>query len=207
MAKQRSENVFLIFLDLSVHHPLGGRLADADCNLNKYQTERVFLINKRNRNRCEMFCEIRVFGYLPSELLEQLAIERDVFPVVLIANHSNIPKTIKSGGDFLCVPLTAEILAAAVERICAREECNVMAPRWAFDYMSPRELEALKKVLAGMASWNITRHHGTSTETVKAHRARIKGKVRAREVWELIRKLKLWPVIHGDMTKEVTLSV
>lgn len=155
------------------------------------------MIDKRNHKQGVVLSELRLLGSMGTELVEQLAGEKETFPVVLIANHADIPKAVRSGVDFVCGQLTVEVLAAAIERTRSPEEFKEKALRWAFDNMSPRESEVLEKVLVGRASRGIAKELGISTKTVEAHRARINGKTRARDVGELIRMWKAWKELNN----------
>lgn len=192
MAKKQRVSVFLILRDPRVCRTLAEGLTESGYSVTEYQTAREFMIDKRNHKQGVVLSELRLLGSMGTELVEQLAGEIETFPVVLIANHADIPKAVRSGVDFVGGQLTVEVLAAAIERTRSPEEFKEKALRWAFEHMSGRESEVLEKVLAGMASRDIARELGISTKTVEAHRARINDKTRARDVGELIRMWKAW---------------
>ena len=50
-----------------------------------------------------------------TDLVEQLAGDKDTFPVVLLANPADIPKAVKSGADFVCGQLTVEALRLVLQ--------------------------------------------------------------------------------------------
>lgn len=192
MAKRQRISAFLILRDLRVCRSLAEGLTEAGYNVTEYQTAREFMIDKQNYQHGVVLSELRLLGSLGTELVEHLAKEKESFPVVLIANHADIPKAVRSGVDFVCGQLTVDVLAAAIERTRTPDEFKEKALRWAFDNMSPRESEVLQKVLEGMASLDIAKELGISTKTVEAHRARINDKTRARDVGELVRMWKAW---------------
>jgi FixJ family two-component response regulator len=125
MAKRAAKpvtNVFLIIRDRAVRTALASELNEAGYNAIDYQTDREFLIDKRNYSGGIVMSELRLLGIQGSELVEQLAGERENFPVVLIVNNADTPKVVKAGVDFVCGPLSAEILIAAIQRVNAPEE-------------------------------------------------------------------------------------
>lgn len=196
MAKKQQVSVFLILRDPKVGRTLAEGLTEAGYSVTEYQTAREFLVDKRNHQRGVVLSEVRLQGLMGTELVEQLAGEKDAFPVVLITNHPDVPKAVKSGVDFICGSLSADVLAAAIERTSSPEVFNEKSLRWSFDNMSPRESEVLERVLAGMSSRDIARELGIAPKTVEAHRARINGKTRDEDVAELVRMWKAWRALE-----------
>lgn len=192
MTKQQRVNVFLILRDPRVCRTSAEGLTDAGYNVTEYQTAREFLIDRRNHQRGVVLSDMRLLGSLGTDLAEQLSGEKATFPVILIVKAADIPKAVRAGIDFVCGPTSVFDLQAAIERTLNTESFREKWLRWAFDNMSPRELEVLAKVAAGMSSRDIGKELGISTKTVEAHRARINGKTRAKDVGELIRMWKAW---------------
>jgi two-component system response regulator FixJ len=195
MAKKATKpvtNVFLIIRDRAVRTAIAGELNEAGYNAIDYQTAREFLIDKRNYSGGIVMSELRLLGVQGSELVEQLAGERAAFPVVLIVNNADTPKAVKAGVDFVCGPLSAEILIAAIQRVITPEEFSERDLQWFFDRLTPAESRVFEGVIAGKASRAIAAEIGISTKTVEAHRARINAKSRATDVGQLIRMWKAW---------------
>jgi FixJ family two-component response regulator len=196
MAKKQKVNVFLILRDMNVCRTLSEGLTEAGYNVTEYQTAREFLIDKRYHQRGVVLSELRLLGSMGTELVEQLAGEKDIFPVVLISNHADIPKAVKSGSDFVCGPPTVEALTDAIERTLSPVDPDERDLQKSFQRLTLRELEVLERVVEGKASRDIATDLGISTKTVEAHRARINGKTRARDVGELIRMWKAWQALE-----------
>lgn len=195
MAKKATKpvtNVFLIIRDRAVRTAIAGELNEAGYNAIDYQTAREFLIDKRNYSGGIVMSELRLLGVQGSELVEQLAGERANFPVVLIVNSADTPKAVKAGVDFVCGPLSAENLIAAIQRVSTPEEFSERDLQWFFDRLTPAESRVFEGVIAGKASRAIAAEIGISTKTVEAHRARINAKSRATDVAQLIRMHKAW---------------
>jgi FixJ family two-component response regulator len=195
MAKKQPKPVASVFLIVS-HRQQCSELAEgirqAGYDVTEYQTAREFLIDKRNHQRGLVLSEIRLLGSIGTDLVEQLAGEKEFFPVVLIANHADIPKAVKSGADFVCGPPTVEALTDAIQRTLSPEHPDERDLQKSFQRLTLRELEVLESVVEGKASRDIATNLGVSTKTVEAHRARINAKTRAADVGELIRLWKAW---------------
>lgn len=192
MAKKPRINVLLIIRDLNVRRSLGEGLTEAGYNVTEYQTAREFLIDKRNHKQGVVLSELRLLGSMGTELAEQLAGESETFPVILLTNHADIPKAVKSETDFVCGQWTVEALTEAIERKISPDEPDELDLTKAFQRLTPREIRVLEGVAEGKASRDIAKELGISTKTVEAHRARINAKTRARDVGELIRMWKAW---------------
>jgi len=199
MAKKQPKPVASVFLIVR-HRQQCSELAEglraAGYNVIEYQTAREFLIDKRNHQRGVVLSEIRLLGSIGTELVEQLAGEKDTFPVVLLTNHADIPKAVKSGADFVCGQWTVEALTDAIERTLSPADPDERDLEKSFQRLTMRELSVLERVVEGKASREIAVDLGVSTKTVEAHRARINAKTRAADVGELIRLWKSWQALE-----------
>ena len=196
MAKKQQTSVFLIFSKQYVGRAIAEGLTEAGYSVSEYQTAREFLIDKRNHKRGVVLSEIRLLGSMGTELVEQLAEEKDTFPVVLLSNHADIPKAVKSGVDFICGPPTVEALTDAIERTLSPADPDERDLEKSFQRLTLRELDVLERVVEGKASRDIAADLGISTKTVEAHRARINDKTRAADVGELVRMWKAWQALE-----------
>jgi FixJ family two-component response regulator len=196
MAKKQRVIVFLILRDPRACRTLAEGLTEAGYSVTEFQTAREFMIDKRNHQRGVVLSELRLLGSMGTELVEQLAQEKDTFPVVLLSNHADIPKAVKSGADFVCGPPTVEALTDAIERTLSPADIDERDLEKSFHRLTLRELNVLECVVEGKASRDIATDLGISTKTVEAHRARINAKTRARDVGELIRMWKAWQALQ-----------
>ncbi len=88
MAKNTSKKkalIFLIMRDRQQCCDMAGGVREGGYNVTEYQTGREFLIDKRNHTGGIVLAELRLDGMQGDELANELASERDAFPVVLIA--------------------------------------------------------------------------------------------------------------------------
>ena len=189
MAKKATKpatTVFLIVGDRRVCGSLAGELKEAGYSAIDYQTAREFLIDKPNHSGGIVISELRLLGMQGLELVEHLAGERATFPVVLIVNNADTPKAVKAGVDFVCGPLSAEILIAAIQRANTPEEFSERDLQWFFDRLTPAESRVLDGVIAGKASRAIAAELGVSTKTVDSEVSKSLTDLSAEELRELL---------------------
>ena len=105
-----------------------------------------------------------------SELAQQLAGEKDAFPVVLYANDADTPKAIKAGVDFFCLPITTEKVIAAIQRTKEPEQFSERKLEWFFSRITPMESKIFDAVCAEKSSREIAQELSDSTKTIEAYR-------------------------------------
>jgi FixJ family two-component response regulator len=130
------------------------------------------------------------------DLLRRLATERKETPIIAIASHGDIPmivRAMKAGAvEFLMKPLTDAALLPAIRYALAQSRAvlDQMAVlrelRNRYDSLSAREREVMARVAAGDMNKRIGAALGISEITVKAHRSKVMGKMRAESVAELV---------------------
>lgn len=118
-------------------------------------------------------------------------------PVVFITGHGDIAlsvRAMKAGAvDFLSKPFTNPDLLAAVRSALAQHaqarqtEREHAVLRARLESLSPREREVMAFVVRGTLNKKIGRLLGVSEKTVKAHRARVMEKMKARSLADLVR--------------------
>jgi FixJ family two-component response regulator len=195
MAKTASKpatNVFLIIRDRETRTALASELNEAGYNAIDYQTAREFLIDKPGYPSGVVIGEIRMLDMMGTELAQQLAGEKETFPVVLYVNDADTPKAIKAGVDFFCLPLSTGKVIDAIQRTKEPEQFSERKLEWFFNRITPTEWKIFEAVCAGKSSREIALELGNSTKTIEAHRSRINAKSQATDVAQLIRMWKAW---------------
>ncbi len=139
-----------------------------------------------------VIAEYRLDGILGNEL----ANEREAFPVILIAATLDSARAVKAGVDFIAKTPTVDDLLEAIRRTVDPEEFDGKSLRWGFERLSTAAAKVLGGLVAGKGSREIGLDLGISSKTVESHRARINGKTRARDVGELIRMWKAWKALE-----------
>jgi len=130
--------------------------------------------------------------------LQQHLIDRSLgFPLIVITGHGDVPlavRAMKAGAvDFIEKPFTSEAILDSLEVALSRlttldeEEPAKVAALAKLALLSPRELQVLEGLLAGLPNKSIAFDLEISPRTVEIHRARVMDKMGARNLSELIR--------------------
>ena len=130
-------NVFLVMQQRQQCRELADGVRQAGYDVTEYQTGREFLIDTRNRTGGIVLAEFRLYGMLGDELANELASERETFPIVLIASALDTPRAVKAGVDFIVKMPTVDELLEAIRRTLAPEELDEKYLRWGFKDSRP----------------------------------------------------------------------
>jgi len=130
------------------------------------------------------------------ELQDWLSEQYWLVGVVFLTGHGDIPSSVRAmrngAVDFLTKPvdedcLLAAIDAAMIDQYLSDESRNKLEDvRHRFTELSSRESEVMRLVVEGKLNKQIAAALNISEKTVKAHRARVMQKTRARSVAELV---------------------
>jgi two-component system, LuxR family, response regulator FixJ len=136
--------------------------------------------------------DIRMPGMSGLELQGRIASHPVVLPVIVITGHGDIEaarQALKAKAiDFLEKPFDDSALLAAVERAFEMVDgASRAGTRPRPMTLSAREREVLALVVAGTDNRSIGQLLGISPRTVEVHKARIMGKLGARNLAELLR--------------------
>lgn len=128
--------------------------------------------------------------------LQQALIDREA-QIVFLTGHGSVPmcaEAMKAGAvDFLTKPVDDEELLAAVTRALARSVearktgTERAAARVRLEALTPRELEVMQRVIAGLLNKQIANELGAAEKTIKIHRGRVMEKMGVESVAELVR--------------------
>ena len=131
------------------------------------------------------------------DLQRQLARDEAAPPVVFMTGHGDVPMTVKAmkagAVDFLTKPFRAQDMLDAVAAAMAadnerRRAVDAKADiRSRYDALTPREKEILPFVAAGLLNKQIAHELGLAEITVKIHRGKMKRKLGAGSVADLVR--------------------
>lgn len=197
--KRKPFTVFLVEDDQEVRATLVDALTEQKIQVRDYMTAMEFYRDFRETVPGVLILDIRLPGMTGPELQHKLAKDGFELPLIMISGHADVPAAVqamKDGAvDFLCKPLTAESMIAAVAR--AYNEFYDVDSHLVVDELdetenslsrlTSREREVLDFVVDGMSSREIAEELGVSAKTVEAHRARINDKMRVDDVAHLIR--------------------
>jgi len=131
------------------------------------------------------------------DLQTELAQANDSIPIIFMTADSDVSVSVRAmkGGavDFLMKPFREQdmldAVMAALERDHKRRaaERQLAARRSHLETLSPRELEVMALVTAGMMNKQIAGELGIEEITVRAHRGRVMQKMGARSLPELVK--------------------
>jgi RNA polymerase sigma factor (sigma-70 family) len=147
------------------------------------------------------FIDIRMPGMNGMELQRTLLDRGIDIPVIILTAHGDVPlavEAMKRGAlDFIEKPASEKHLlgaiASAAQRLSGRQpltsiQREIASKRLA--RLTGREKEVLDHLILGMTSKHIAEELGISQRTIEIHRARIREKLEARGLADLIRIMK-----------------
>lgn len=146
------------------------------------------------------FLDLRMPGMSGIELQRLLAEKGVKLPIIILTAHGDVQlavEAMKLGAiDFIEKPGSKEQVLAAIE--AARNQLSnrpqprlpqgVVSERMA--RLTGREKEVLEHLILGMTNKHIAEEFGISRRTIEIHRSRIREKMEARGLADLIRMMK-----------------
>jgi len=141
--------------------------------------------------------DLRLPGASGLELQDRLAERSCRAPVVFLTGHGDVPASVRAmkrgAVDFLQKPVAADELLAAVASALARDAAarrhlgDLAELRALAATLSERQREVWLRVARGQLNKQIAYDLGLVERTVKLHRAKAMGKLRARSTADLVR--------------------
>ncbi|QKD05320.1 response regulator transcription factor [Mesorhizobium loti] len=194
------KSIYIVDDDESVRDSLCALLSAHGFRPVPSQSAEDFLENFDPQNALCAFIDLRMPGIGGIELLKLLAAKAPIVPVVILTAHGDVPlavEAMRAGAvDFIEKPGSQEQLLAAIDaaanRLANRPQPklpqSIVTERLA--RLTSREKEVLDHVVLGMTNKHIADQLHISQRTVEIHRARIREKMEARGLADLIRMMK-----------------
>jgi FixJ family two-component response regulator len=189
--------VFVVDDNLSVRKSLSRLLTLAGYTVETFRSAREFLTREAPAGPCCLVLDVRLPDLTGIEMQEALAAAGRRMSIVFITGYVDVPASVKAmkGGavDLLTKPIDREELLAAVARAVAKDatdlndEIRIAEIRQRVKLLTVRETQVFALVVTGMLNKQIANDLGVGLKTIKAHRARVMGKMRAASVAELVR--------------------
>jgi FixJ family two-component response regulator len=130
------------------------------------------------------------------ELQRTLQKRGSTLPIIFLTGHADVQKSVRAlkGGaiDFLTKPVNDQSLLRAVRaaieknRVTRQEQTQVSEICSRLAALTPRERQVLEHIVSGELNKQIAGHLGITERTVKAHRARLMGKMKVDSVAKLV---------------------
>lgn len=185
--------------DESVCRSLTRLLRSAQVPAEPFSSAAAFLEREPHDGPSCLVLDVRMPGINGLELQKRLAAREA--QIVFLTGHADVPMcadAMKAGAiDFLTKPVEDEDLLDAVGRALSRSAeirqrlVERAAARVRIDTLTPRELEVMQRVIAGMLNKQIAADLNSAVKTIKVHRGRVMEKMGVKSVADLVRVAQL----------------
>jgi FixJ family two-component response regulator len=145
--------------------------------------------------------DVQMPGMSGPELQKRMLAIGVSLPIVYLTGHADVPMSIdamKNGAiDILLKPAEDDEVLGAISAAVAKHESMMAADSRRVEIekrlarLSAREREVMECVIAGRLNKQIGGDLGITEKTVKAHRARVMGKLETRSVAALVRMCEI----------------
>jgi FixJ family two-component response regulator len=198
--------IFVIDDDRLIREGLKSLIKSVGLRVETFASAQEFLAAKLPDAPACLILDVRMPGLSGLDLQLKLSGEDIRVPIIFITGHGDIPMSVRAmkegAHEFLTKPVRGQDLLDAVQKALAsdrelrKERAEVSEIRLRFQSLTPREMEVLDLVVAGLLNKQIADQLGTSELTVKTHRAHLMQKTQADSLAHLVRmaeKLKTTP--------------
>jgi len=194
---EAERRVFVVDDDDAVRESLGALLEANGFEAFTYPSADAFLAACDPAVGGCLLADVRMPGMDGLELQEQVAARFPGLAVIIITGHGDVPiavRAMKAGAvDFVEKPFEEELIVETVRRAIAHAEraqkrsSDTAAAAARLELLTPREMDVLHGLVAGLPNKTIGFDLGISPRTVEIHRARVMDKLQARSLSDLVR--------------------
>jgi FixJ family two-component response regulator len=208
----KSTRIFIIDDDHSVRTSLARLLGAAGYATEVFACAEDYLARERFDGVACLILDVRMPGSSGLELQDTLNELGSDLPILFLSGHGDIPMSVKAikGGavNFLTKPVREEVLLSAVKQALSQHRLNrerhdsIENIRASMATLTSREQEVMRFILSGARNRQIATHLGITEKTVKAHRAKIMGKMGVSSAVELGRVCTLLEITPNTITDD-----
>jgi two-component system response regulator FixJ len=189
--------VYVIDDDEAMRDSLDFLLSAADFHVTLFESAHKFLDAISTIDFGCVVSDVRMPGIDGIELLKRLKASGNVFPVVIMTGHGDVPlavEAMKLGAvDFLEKPFEDERIIGMIDVALRQAESNAQGEAMTHGIaariasLSPRERQVMDGLIAGLSNKLIARDYDISPRTIEVYRANVMTKMQAGSLSELVR--------------------
>ncbi len=193
----KPKTVCVIDDDDAVRDSLQALLGGSGADVSTFPDARSFLETYQPENISCALIDVRMPGIDGIELLELLVKRGNLPPILIITGHGEVKmavQALKIGAfDFIEKPFEPDALIERVNAAIRWGETNsaekqkISEAKAQLAPLTPREMDVLKYLLAGLSNKAIAAKIDLSPRTIEVHRAHIMEKTKAESLSHLVR--------------------
>ena len=188
--------VLILDDDASVRRALARLIRSAGFEARTFASASEFLETGLQTEPACLVVDVRMPGQSGLDLQETLSAAGWEVPIVFITGHADVPTSVRAmrrgAVHFLEKPVDDETILDAIReavdrgKLSRRERRRREEVARLVETLTPREREVFALVVAGFPNKRIAGQLGASEKTIKVHRGRVMGKMRAASLADLV---------------------